>query len=147
MKTVTMPAAYHTGWKKCKENSIIQCCALSVKDKTHLTMGMRKTTFFSKLSFRRNVVKYAQNLVCVNSTYSTTVYDFQLITVLVTDDYNEGIPMTWLISNACRKTTDMLHVVFLSSENKYCDVRAKIFVSDDAKAYHMQYLGFCVCLA
>ena len=36
--------------------------------------------------------KYAQKLICVDATHGTTAYDFQLVTVLVTDDYNEGIP-------------------------------------------------------
>ena len=44
--SVTMPAAYYTGWRKWKENSIIRCSALSVKDKTHQTMGLRRTTYF-----------------------------------------------------------------------------------------------------
>ena len=45
-KTVTMPAAYYTRWKKWKENRIIRCCALSVKDKTHLTTELKRTTSF-----------------------------------------------------------------------------------------------------
>ena len=36
--------------------------------------------------------KYASKLICVDATHGTTAYDFQLITVLVIDDYDEGIP-------------------------------------------------------
>jgi len=43
----------------------------------------------------------------------TTAYDFQLITVLVTDDYDEGIPVAWLISN---KETAVLRVFSQASE-------------------------------
>ena len=68
-------------------------------------------------------VNYAQKLVCVDATQGITAYDFQLITVLVTDDYDEGIPVAWLISN--KETADVLRVFFLkhSKQMRRCKNR------------------------
>ena len=97
-------------------------------EKNDFLLGLQ--TEFQKEMF----VKYAQKLVCVDATHGTTAYDFQLITVLVIDDYDEGIPVAWLISN--RETADVLRVFFTSIRNKCGDVRTEIFMSDDAEAYH-----------
>ena len=104
--------------------------------------GVEKNDFLLGLQteFRKEMfVKYAHKLVCVNATHGTTAYDFQLITVLVIDDYDEGIPVAWLISN--RETADVLRVFFSSIRNKCGDVRTEIFMSDDAKAYHNAWIS------
>ena len=79
-------------------------------------------------------VKYAQKLVCVDATHGTNSYDFQLVTVLVIDDYDEGIPVAWLISN--KESADILRVFFKSIRERCGDPKAEIFTSDDAEAYH-----------
>ena len=91
-------------------------------EKNNFLLGLQ--TEFQKEMF----VKYAQKLVCVDATHGTTSYDFQLITVLVIADYDEGIPVGWLISN--RETADVLRVFFASIQNKCGDVRMEIFMSD-----------------
>ena len=68
-------------------------------------------------------VKYAQKLVGVDATHGKTAYDFQLITVLVIDDYDEGIPMAWLISD--REAADVLRVFYSSIRNICGDVRTE----------------------
>ena len=79
-------------------------------------------------------VKHATKLVCVDATHGTNSYDFQLITVLVIDDYDEDIPVAWLISN--KESADVLSVFFESIRERCGDVKTEIFMSDDAEAYH-----------
>ena len=45
-------------------------------------------------------------VVCIDGTHATNAYDFNLITVLVVDEYGEGYPVAWCISN--REDTLML---------------------------------------
>ncbi len=45
------------------------------------------------------MAKHASNLVSLNSTHSTTRYDFLLVTILVKYEFGEGVPVAWLISN------------------------------------------------
>ena len=47
---------------------------------------------------RDSLVKHGNKLVCIDSTHSTTGYDFLLVTVMVKDELCEGIPVAWLIS-------------------------------------------------
>ena len=50
--------------------------------------------------FQRDMCqKLGGNAVCVDSTHGTNMYDFKLITMLVVDEYGEGIPVGWMISN------------------------------------------------
>ena len=76
-------------------------------------------------------VKYATKLVCVDATHGTNAYDFQLITVLVIDDYDEGIPVVWLISN--KESSGVLSVFFASIRQRY--------LSDDAEGYHNSWIS------
>ena len=78
--------------------------------------------------------KHAQKLICVDATHVTTAYDFQLVTVLVTDDYKEVIPVGWLISN--KETTDALKIFFSSLQECCSEVQTETFMSDDTDAYY-----------
>ena len=89
------------------------------------------------LSYRLNLrllFLWSIQLVCVDATHGTNVYDFQLITVLVIDDYDEGIPVAWLISN--KESADILRVFFARIRERCGDVKTEIFMSDDTEAYH-----------
>ena len=43
--------------------------------------------------------KLGGNAVCIDSTHGTNIYDFKLVTMLVVDEYGEGIPVGWMIFN------------------------------------------------
>ena len=52
---------------------------------------------------------YGHNVFCMEATHSTNMYDFLLITVLVIDDFGEGVPVAWAISN--REDADTLSLL------------------------------------
>ncbi|XP_014679733.1 PREDICTED: uncharacterized protein LOC106819642 [Priapulus caudatus] len=78
--------------------------------------------------------QHAHKVVCLDGTHGTTAYDFQLITVMVIDDFNEGIPAAWLITN--RETADALKVFFTSIRERCGNVQTDDFMSDDAEQYY-----------
>ncbi len=43
--------------------------------------------------------KFNKDIICVDDTHGTNSYDFYLTTLLVMDEFGEGIPVGWLISN------------------------------------------------
>ena len=50
--------------------------------------------------FQRDVMmKFGNDTVCMDSTHGTNMYDFNLITFLVVDEYGEGVPVAWMIAN------------------------------------------------
>lgn len=50
--------------------------------------------------FQRDMQRQHSHVcICMDSTHRTNMYDFKLITLLVLDNYGEGIPVAWAISN------------------------------------------------
>ena len=50
--------------------------------------------------FQRNaMMQYGSKVILMDATYGTNQYDFQLISILVIDDFREGLPVAWAISN------------------------------------------------
>lgn len=49
--------------------------------------------------FQRDAMRMFANekAVCMDATNGTNVYDFLLITIMVIDNYGEGIPVGWAI--------------------------------------------------
>lgn len=65
--------------------------------------------------FQRDMMcKFGSTCVCVDTTYIyiyvTNLYDFFLITLLVVDEYGEGVPVAWAIAN--REDTTILTEFF-----------------------------------
>ncbi len=58
-------------------------------------------------------------LVCIDATHGTNSYDFQLITLLVVDEFGEGFPVAWCLSN---RTDETLLIHFFKSlrEQVHC---------------------------
>ena len=68
------------------------------------------------------------------------MYDFKLITLLVLDDFGEGIPVVWVITN--REDATML-VEFLTAIKNVTGVlkAPRWFMSDDAEQYFNSWKG------
>ena len=43
--------------------------------------------------------KFSHNGICLDSTHGTTQYDLLLTSLLVLDEFGQGIPVVWLLSN------------------------------------------------
>ena len=85
--------------------------------------------------FQRDMLqKYGGACICMDATHGTNMYDFKLITVLVQDDFGEGIPIAWAITN--REDTLMLGE-FLNAIKKTTGIlpSPRWFMSDDAEQY------------
>ena len=78
-------------------------------------------------------------VVCVDATHGTNVYDFFLITVMVLDDYGEGVPVAWCISD--REDTSLLSQFFKHLHERVGDIGLDYFMSDDAEQYHTAWCG------
>ena len=84
--------------------------------------------------FQRDILKqYGNDVICMDATHGTNMYDFQLISVLVVDSFGEGVPVAWAISNH----ENAVHITeFLTAIKKSTgDLSPKVFMSDDADQY------------
>ena len=77
---------------------------------------------------RRMFQKFASKGVCCDSTHGTNAYDFMLNTVLVKDEFGQGFPAAWCLSNHEDFTT---MVIFFNEIKKNCGVvHSTFFMSD-----------------
>ena len=90
--------------------------------------------------FQRDMLmKFGNNTVCVDATHGTNMYDFHLITILVIDEYGEGIPVVWVITN---REDALLLMEFLKEIKKRTGpLTPQWFMSDDADQYFNAWRG------
>ena len=76
---------------------------------------------------------FGGNVVCCDATHGTNVYGFYLVTLMIIDDFGEGVPVAWAICN--HEDTCTLKVFFQSMKEKSGSIKPAVFMSDDANQY------------
>ena len=90
--------------------------------------------------FQRDMMcKFGSGAVCMDSTFGTNTYDFYLTTVLVVDEYGEGILVAWLVTN--RENTTTLTQFLESVKKQTGPIAPTTFMSDDAEQYYTAWVG------
>ncbi|XP_065202635.1 uncharacterized protein LOC135832989 [Planococcus citri] len=82
---------------------------------------------------RKMLQKFGSQMVTINGTHGTNKYKFQLYTLLVLDEWNEGIPVAFCISN--REDEQIFRIFFEKIKEAAGIVSTEIFMSDDAPAF------------
>ena len=90
--------------------------------------------------FQRDMlVKFVQNGICIDTTHKTNQYNFLLLTLMVLDEFGEGIPVGWMISN---REDSMVIIEFLKSiQNRTGNLQTSFFMSDDAEQFYNSWQG------
>ena len=95
------------------------------------------------------MAKFGSNIICVDATHGTTMSDFLLITVLVMDEYGEGVPVAQLakeqvhphhtqLSN--REDQGALVEFFRAIKARVGNLSPKILMSDCAEQYYTAWV-------
>ena len=72
--------------------------------------------------------KFAQKGVCIDATHGTTGYDFLLTSLVVLDEFGEGFPVAWCLSNH----EDFTHMcVFFEMVKQNCGVLSPHWIMSD----------------
>lgn len=77
--------------------------------------------------------KFGNNTVCIDSTHSTNHYNFPLTTLMVVDEFGEGIPVAFMISN--HETAVVMEAFFKAIKSRVGIINPHVFMSDDAPQY------------
>ena len=77
--------------------------------------------------------RFGKNCICIDSTHSTNHYDFPLTTLMVIDEFGEGVPVAYMISN--RETAAVIEAFYESIKSRVGSVEPQVFMSDDAPHY------------
>ena len=87
---------------------------------------------------RDMMVKFGNNIVCLDATHGTTMYNFLLITAIIVDEYGEGVPVAWALSN---REDKIALVNFLKSvKTKVGNLSPNIIMSDCAEQYYVAWV-------
>ncbi len=76
---------------------------------------------------------FGNKAICMDATHGTNQNSFLLITILVIDEFGEGIPVAFAISN--RETQTCLQVFLRAVLERSGELTTSIFMSDDAIQY------------
>lgn len=78
-------------------------------------------------------------VVCIDGTHGTNGYDFTLITVMVVDEYREGVPVAWCISN--REDKLLLINFYKALKQKVGELTPVWFMSDLAEQFYTAWVS------
>ncbi|XP_065217704.1 uncharacterized protein LOC135843672 [Planococcus citri] len=89
-------------WIRDKTSQETDNPVLFYKDQNSDLQGFDRSDFILVLmtDFQKDMLmKFGDNTICIDGTHSLNEYDFQLFTLLVLDEYHEGIPVAHCFSN------------------------------------------------
>ncbi|XP_035231082.1 uncharacterized protein LOC118202963 [Stegodyphus dumicola] len=82
---------------------------------------------------KKMLIEFGNDRICIDSTHGISAYGFELVTLLVVDKYEEGIPVAFLISST---VSEKILVNFFNCIKKIIDIKPKVFMSDDAPMFY-----------
>ena len=84
--------------------------------------------------FQRDIMmEFDNNIICIDATHNTNMYDFYMITIVVVDEFGKGIPVGWAIRN--REDGCILTQFFKNIHKRTAELMPNIFMSDDAEQH------------
>ena len=81
-----------------------------------------------------------RRVVCIDATHGTNGYDFSLITVIVIDEYGEGYPVAWCISDLA-----LLQHFFSSIKSRVGMISPGWIMTDDAEQFYTAWCSTFKC--
>lgn len=82
---------------------------------------------------------FGSNIIAVDGTHGLNNYDFELTTVLVVDEFGEGLPVAFMFSN--RKDTYIYEVFFSVIKLAVGIITAKTFMTDIVVTFYSAWYG------
>ncbi len=77
-------------------------------------------------------------VVCIDATHGTNGYDFSLITIIVVDEFGEGYPVAWCLSN--RTDFPLLASLFEAIKNRIGVIMPNWIMTDDADQFYSAWI-------
>ena len=127
-------------WKQTEENPILYYKLQGQEAEEGFDLS--KDDFFIVIQSRiqrQMFQKFASKGVCCDSTHGTNAYDFSLTTILVIDEFGQGLPAGWCLSSHEDFTT---MTIFFKEIKKNCGlVNSKFFMSDMAPQFYNAWVA------
>ncbi|KAH1008338.1 uncharacterized protein LOC109535894 isoform X1 [Dendroctonus ponderosae] len=83
--------------------------------------------------------KFGRDCICIDGTFGSNCYGFDLVTLLVLDDMREGFPCSFLISS--RTDAEVMSIFFyFIGQSLETQVSPKVFMSDTSESFFKAWL-------
>ena len=107
-------------WNNSEKNPVLFCKFQGQDSEDEFNLAKEDFAIVIQNPFQRMMAQtFAHKGVCVDSTPGTTAYDFLLTSVVVLDEFEEGVPIAWLLSNH----EDFIHMcLFFNILKRNCGV-------------------------
>lgn len=108
-------------------------------------IGLNREDFILVLQtpLQADMMKKFPGIVCVDSTHGTNGYDFNLISIVIVDEFGEGYPVAWCIAN--REDGALVKYFYEAVKSNTGDIKTEWFMSDDAQQYYTAWVSTFAC--
>ena len=133
--------AWITEWEQSVDTNPILFCKFQDEMVEGYDLFKEDFVLIIQSPFQRHMLqKLGTKGICCDSTHGAKAYDFPLTTCLVVDEYGEGFPAAWCLSNHEDFTT---MCTFFCEVKKNCagSITSKWFMSDIAPQYYNAWVG------
>ncbi|KAB0792267.1 hypothetical protein PPYR_14226 [Photinus pyralis] len=121
--------------KECDKNNPVRFFKPQGSDDLEYGLNISDFCLIIMNSFQSDTLtKYASKFVCIDGTHGTNPYDFELTTVLVADEFGEGMPVAFMICN--RKDTATYELFFNVIKNSSGSINTLTFMTDITETYY-----------
>lgn len=111
------------------------------QDDTHAVIEKNDFVLVLMTSFQKCMLyRLGADRICVDSTHGISNYGFELVTLLVIDQYEEGIPVAFCITSTV-DTVVLTHFFQCVQNALSSDIRPEIFMSDDAPMFRNAWIN------
>eukprot|EP00794_Sanderia_malayensis_P006481 gene6481-7221_t len=122
--------------KKCEFNPVL---VYKPQGKTDFGLPANDFLLGIQTQYQLDRLKaHGSNIICMDATHSTNQYEFMLTTLLVVDEYGEGLPVAWLISN--REDQLVLNPFIAAIKERTGELNVNVFMSDDANNFYNSWI-------
>lgn len=87
---------------------------------------------------------FGKNHICIDSTHDTAGYSFYLTSIVVVDDYGNGIPAAFCLSSGCSATEwETFFTVVkdkIRSTYELDTIKANVFMSDNDPSFYSAWV-------
>ena len=132
---LTSLMAWVEEWKTSEHNPVLLFKPQGEQQGANMDdIGVNDFLLVLQTQFQLDMLKANEHkCICMDTTCGVNIYDFMLISVFVIDEYGEGIPVAWVITN--REDTAILIQFMKAIKCNVSSLEPRWFMSDDADQF------------
>eukprot|EP00112_Aurelia_sp_Birch-Aquarium-sp1_P017283 Seg3990.3 transcript_id=Seg3990.3/GoldUCD/mRNA.D3Y31 product="hypothetical protein" protein_id=Seg3990.3/GoldUCD/D3Y31 len=130
-------------WSQSERNPILYYQLQGEQAKTS-SLALEDFVIIIQTEFQSHQMRnFAHKGICCDATHGTTGYDFKLTSLLIVDEFGEGFPVAWCLSN--REDFSVLKVFCEQVKEKNGALSPLWFMSDIAQQFYDAFTTVFEC--